>query len=314
MVMPGRGRTAVVPRRESRPLSLPGHATLPPLLHHAPRRPGGRRDAVAPPPVACGLRAPARLRDLLAAAAGQEGQRPGRAGHPRGAGPHRWPGDGDAGRPPGRHLASQRPVRRDRAGAGSVQGPQRPGHGPRDDPRGGRRHPPRRHRQVVPPAPDAGLSLPDEVARRATRPRRADPRARVRHEGRLQLRPRRGRPGCQLRGAARCLRPDLRAARPGHGRRRVGCRDHGRVAGPRVHVPQPGRRGRPGPVRGVRLRREPPGRGRPQAGSRAGGAAAPRGGRDTRHDHHRHPRRVPGRRPGAHGQGGVLHDRATVGW
>ena len=35
--------------------------------------------------------------------------------------------------------------------------------------------------------------------------------------------------------------------------------DDGRLAGPRVHVPQPGRRGRPGPVRGVRLRGQPPG-------------------------------------------------------
>ena len=42
--------------------------------------------------------------------------------------------------------------------------------------------------------PMHGLPLPDEVARRAARPRRADPRPRVRHEGRLQLRPRRGRP------------------------------------------------------------------------------------------------------------------------
>ncbi len=92
----------------------------------------------------------------------------------------------------------------------------------------------------------------------------------------------------ELRGAARCLRPDVRAPRPRHGRRRLGRRDHGRIAGPRVHVPQPCRRGRPGPVRGVRLRREPPGRGRPQARPRAGGAAAARGGRDTRHDDHRH--------------------------
>ena len=47
--------------------------------------------------------------------------------------------------------------------------------------------------------PMHGLPLPDEVARRAARPGRADPRPRVRHEGRLQLRPRRGRPRRQLR-------------------------------------------------------------------------------------------------------------------
>ena len=150
---------------------------------------------------------------LLAAAARQAGQRPGRAGHPRGAGPHRRPGDGDAGRPPGRRLAGQRPLRRDRAGARPVQGPQRPGHGPGDDPRGGRRAAPGRHRQVVPPAADAGLPLPDEVARRAAGPRRPHPRPRVRHEGRLQLRPRRGRPRRELLGPARRVRPDVRAAR-----------------------------------------------------------------------------------------------------
>ena len=71
----------------------------------------------------------------------------------------------------------------------------------------------RRHREVVPPAADDGLPLPDEVARRAARARRPHPRPRVRHEGRLQLRPRRGRPRCQLLGAARRLRPDLRASR-----------------------------------------------------------------------------------------------------
>ena len=78
-------------------------------------------------------------------------------------------------------------------GADPVQGSQRPGHGPGDDPRGGRRPAPRRHRQVLAPAPAAGLPLPDQVARRAAGPGRADPRPRVRDEGRLQLRPRRGR-------------------------------------------------------------------------------------------------------------------------
>ena len=39
--------------------------------------------------------------------------------------------------------------------------------------------------------------------------------------------------------------------------------------GPRVHGPQPGRRGRPRPVRGVRLRREPPGRADDHDGARA---------------------------------------------
>ena len=54
---------------------------------------------------------------------------------------------------PGRHLARERPLRRDRPGADPVQGPQRPRHGPGDDPRGGRRAAARRHRPLVAPAP-----------------------------------------------------------------------------------------------------------------------------------------------------------------
>ena len=262
-------------RRWGRAAILVAHAPVPPVLRHAPRRPGRCRDAVAPPAAARGLPPPARLGDLLAAAARQAGQRPRRAGHPRGAGPDRRPGDGDAGRPPGRHLARERSVRRHRPGADPVQGPQRARHGPRDDPRGGRRDPARRHRQVVPPAPDDGLSLPDEVARRATGPRRADPRPRVRHEGRLQLRSRRGRARRQLRGPVRRLRADVRAARARDRRGLVRRRDHGRHRGPRVHGPQPGRRGRPRPVRGVWLRREPPGRGRPQARRRRARSRCP---------------------------------------
>ena len=231
---------------------------------------------------------------LFAPAARQARQRPGRADHPRGAGPDRRPGDGDAGRPPGRHLAGERSLRRDRAGAGPLQGSQRAGHGPRDDPRGGRRHPARRHRQVVPPAADAGLSLPDEVARRATRPRRPDPRPRVRHEGRLQLRPGRGRPGRQLRGAARRLQSgpsSASASTPSPSRRTSGswagrqahefmvlnpagedvlvlCEACGYAANRQVAiVPKPD----PAPE-------EP---------------LAARGGRDARHDDHRDARRVP---------------------
>ena len=72
--------------------------------------------------------------------------------------------------------------------------------------------------EVVSPAADAGLPLPDEVARRAAIPWRAHPGSRVRHEGRLQLRPRRGGPGRQLRGPARRVRPDVRAPRARDGR------------------------------------------------------------------------------------------------
>ena len=88
-----------------------------------------------------------------------------------------------------------------------------------------------------------------------------DPRPRVRHEGRLQLRPRRGRARRQLPGASTA---PTSGPSSGSGSKTVAVssrrRDHGRQPGPRVHGPQPRRRGRPRPVRGVRLRREPPGR------------------------------------------------------
>ena len=279
---------------EPSPLSF-ADAPVTPLLHHPSRRPRRRRDAVASTARSRRLRPPARLRDLLAAAARQAGQRSRRAGDPRGAERDRRPGDGDAGRPPRRHLARERPLRRDRTGADPVQGPQRPRHGPGDDPRGGRRPAARRHRPLVAAAPPAGLSLPDQVARRAAGTWRSHPRPRVRDEGRLQRRPRPGRPRRQLRGAVRRVRPDLRAARARDRRRRVRCRDHGRQPGPRVHGPQPGRRGRPRAVRIGPLRRQPPGRGHAQARGRdaAEDAAAARRGRHARDDDDRHARGVP---------------------
>ncbi len=149
--------------------------------------------------------------------------------------------------------------------------------------------------------PPAGLSLPDQVARRAAGPRRPHPRPGIRHEGRLQRRPRPGRARCQLRGAARRLPPDIRAA--GARRRRcvVGRRGHGWQPGPRVHGAEPGRRGRPRPVRVGALRREPADRANAQArGARGGHRGRPpaRGGRDARHDDDRHAGRVPRHRPG----------------
>ena len=156
-----------------------------------------------------------------------------------------------------------------------------------------------RHRQVVPPAADAGLPLPDQVARRAARARRPDPRPRVRHEGRLQLRPRRGRPRRQLPGASTT---PTSGSSSGSGSTTIAVASDvgimGGSRGPRVHGPQPRRRGRPRPVRGVRLRRQPPGRARSSSPSPAAEDAAPaRGGRDARHDDDRDPRRVPRHRP-----------------
>ena len=115
----------------------------------------------------------------------------------------------------------------------------------------------------------------------------------------------------ELPAPERRLRPDLRAPRVEDGGRRQRCRDHGRDRGARVHGPQPRRRGRPRPVRGVRIRGQPPGR--PDrargAGGRRRGTRRPRGGRDARHDHDRHPRRVPRHPRDPHGQGRVLRHR-----
>ena len=115
---------------------------------------------------------------------------------------------------PGRPVARVRPLRRHRPRDGPVQGPRRPGHGPRDDPRGGRGGPAARHRPELSPAAVHRLPLPDEVPRRAAVARRPHPRARVRDEGLVQLRPRRGGPRRRVLGAPPRLHPDLRAPRP----------------------------------------------------------------------------------------------------
>ena len=147
------------------------------------------------------------------------------------------------------------------------------------------------------------------MARRAPLSRGPHPRARVRHEGRVQLRPRRCRARRELPGPVRRLRADLRAARA-RGRRGVVRRGHhGRDRCPRVHGPQPRWRGRPGPVRVVRLRRQPPGRGRAEARGQRGGPTATRGRRDTRDDDDRHVGGVPRDRREQDRQGGLLHDR-----
>ncbi len=147
-----------------------------------------------------------------------------RADHPRGRGRDRRPGAADAGRPPGRHLARVGPLRR------------------RSDPRWRRfkdragrdmvlamtheeviadllRNIVRSYRQLPVQLYHFQTKFRDEPRSRG----RPDPRPRVHDEGRLLLRPRRGRPRRQLPGAVRRLRADLRAPRAGHdrGRRRT---------------------------------------------------------------------------------------------
>ena len=64
----------------------------------------------------------------------------------------------------------------------------------------------------------------------------------------------------ELPGPVRRLHADVRAARAEDHRGRCRRRDHGRQPCPRVHGPEPGRRGRARPVRVVRLRGQPPDR------------------------------------------------------
>ena len=78
--------------------------------------------------------------------------------------------------------------------------------------------------------PQLWYHFSDQGPRRAAAARRAPPRARVHHEGRLLVRPRPGRRRGELRAVPRGLRPDLRAVRSRGRRRPGGERDHGREA------------------------------------------------------------------------------------
>ena len=77
----------------------------------------------------------------------------------------------------------------------------------------------------LPAAAADALPLLDQGTRRAAAARRASPRARVHHEGRVLVRPRRGRARRELSQAGGCVPPDLPAVRArvlGRGRRSPG--------------------------------------------------------------------------------------------
>ena len=78
--------------------------------------------------------------------------------------------------------------------------PARPAYGNRPDPRGGPDQDRQGQRQQLQGPARAPLPDPDQVPRRAPSSRRPHPGARVRHEGRLQLRRRRGGLGPELSG------------------------------------------------------------------------------------------------------------------
>ncbi len=92
-----------------------------------------------------------------------------------------------------------------------------------------------RRRALVPRAAADALPPPDQGARRAAAARGRAANARVHHEGRLQLRPRRGGTRSQLRAPDPGLRPDLRPRRAALVPRRVRRRDDGGERGARVH-------------------------------------------------------------------------------
>ena len=116
-------------------------------------------------------------------------------------------------------------------------------------------HLPRRARaaQLPRPAPDL-VPHPDQGAGRAAAQERHPAHPRVHHEGRLQLRPRRGGAGGELPAAHRGLQADLRPQRPDLLDGRVRRRHDGRLRRARVHGAQLGRRGRGGALLERRLR------------------------------------------------------------
>ena len=116
-----------------------------------------------------------------------------RAGRAGGDERHRRPGAADAGAQPGGAVAEVRPLPVLRRRAVPLRGPPRGAHGAGHDPRGGRDHARRAGRALLPRPAAHPLPLPGQGARRAAPARRRPAHARVRHEGRLHVRPRRRR-------------------------------------------------------------------------------------------------------------------------
>src|SRR5438876_2112344 len=148
---------------------------------------GARRgaDAWAPPDAARGDRTAARRGPLHLAAARLTRRAEGRADRPRGAGPDRRAGDGDAGPDPGRALEADRSLGGARADHVPHDGPQRPRVHGELYARGVRAPAREAGAPELPPAAGDGLSLPVERSRRGAAARRTLARARVRHEGRV---------------------------------------------------------------------------------------------------------------------------------
>ena len=185
---------------------------LPALPADAARRARRRRGRLAQAARARRLHPPGDGRRLDVPAARLARAPEGRPDHPRGDGRDRRPGDADAGPDAVRALAAVRT--RLHPGDLPAQGPQRPRLRAADDARGDG-HLPRQGDPELPAAPADPLPLLDQGARRAQAARRAAADARVHHEGRVLVRPRRGGARRQLPQARGRLRPHLRALRAG---------------------------------------------------------------------------------------------------
>ena len=130
----------------------------------------------------------------------------GRPDHPRGDGCDRRPGDADAGAHARGALGGLGPHRH--PGAVQAQGPRRPRPRAAVDPRGDGHLPCAGAPQLQAAAADP-LPLLAEIPRRGATARRADPGARIHHEGCVLVRPGRGRARRELPQALRGLQAHL---------------------------------------------------------------------------------------------------------
>ena len=159
-----------------------------------------------------------------------------RSGDPRRDGQGRGPGSGPAPGPARRTVDGIRPLRRHRRRTAALQGSLRAPHGAGHDPRGGHHRPGALRALLLQATALHDLAVQAQVPRRAPRPRRPGARARVHHEGRLQLPPQRRGSGRLLQPRVPGLREHLRPRRHQAHRGQVRHRHHGRQGRPRVHA------------------------------------------------------------------------------
>ena len=175
---------------------------------------GGRRDREPPAHDPRGHGAPARGRPLHVAAARPSRAAQDREHRARGDEPGGSAGGADARRAARGAVAGVGPLGPVRAGAPAPARPSPARLLRRTHPRGGDH----RHRAArdpeLPPAPPQPLPDPDQVPRRGPPALRRHALARVHHEGRLFVRPRRGGRTAELPGDARRVRTDLHPHRP----------------------------------------------------------------------------------------------------